>query len=435
MHVICQQESLALVLQAMSKLAQTKAAKCGALLTASRQSRSPGGILTLLGIGMEGAAGMMKQVQAVVEQEGKVLVPIAPLAEYVSTLRPGELTLHRQTAWRRRGASAPEGPVLLRIESARKSASGTLTTNRAIYKAVENDQPMPSVSGWLSTSSRIASVPAQLFREAIAVCAKLSTRRNVAPEMRGVLVHIEAGHMRLVSTTGLLLASYQLSLVGEAACSFTGLFEGHALSWIGNLLPREGMLDLSLAKDEQGEVLLLVMPQMTLFCRAMPAPLPTTWEPTLQTPHQVELEIGRRDLVRALKFFAAASLKGQQALSVEGATLIMQHRVKDDAPISGEWTLPLLHSAPHFHCLLHPGWLKRLVGETTGERVALHFGSFERFRDEERETVSFARLATARTTLMMSISDLHQLTADLPDVSSAQDTAPGHEQMDAVPSL
>lgn len=434
MRVICSQRDLTPSLKAMSTIAKKEIVPLftAVLFSARTQPASEQGLLTLTGTGMYGAVGVFIQLPTVVAEAGQALVPIEPLAEYISTLH-GDIILHQEQeapeiplSEEEASVSSPLGvpkTVLpFQIENRSLSNAGTESRHRAELKAWAHDHyPAPPVEDWLAPGGVVATLSITAFKKAIAACApvaKEGRRKGDAFQMSGILVRIDADSVDLSSTTGTALISCHLPLNAPTSLSFTGLFAGEAFSWMLKALPKHGEVILSLAWDEhvQKPVLLICAPPMTWFCRTMDAPLPR-WESVLHFPSDAEWQIRRGELSRALKFFGGSAAEEYEALSLssERTTLWMRPFALGDTTLQGHQMLQLVSSSSDLSILVDPRQFTRLVRLLVKEdMLRLQIGFFERQEGQEWKVIRFVRLSSVQTTAMMSLSSVKEVRAQPP---------------------
>ena len=417
MRIICSQELLSPVLKTMSRLLKQEVFPLfhNVLLSTHHVGQES---LTLLGSEMDGRVGMLCSLPATIEEEGQVLVPIEPFAEYCATLRSGALKLSQE-----RTASLPpiqphdiahkpQKAPSLTIESHFISQAGTISTNTARLKSwVTGAYPIPPIERWLAEGVPIATLSASALRTALARCIPIAGRqrrqKQGAPEMKGIFLQVHGQAARLTATTGTLLISHHIALNSSSPLSFSFLFETTALTWMRNALPEDGEITLSLTQDGQQNVLLLARNDMVVFCRSMQSP-PPTWEHILLLPHEREFVVSRREFSRAIAPFAAQPFKEHQALalSIEGAVLSMRIVPETDIIIHQSSTLQLVGApAPEKVTIFaHPKQLKQIVTATNTATFSLQIGWFERWEQHEYKRIGFLRIRAELCLLMMSLS-------------------------------
>ena len=385
MRVICSQKLLTHVLETMSHLLKQEIFPIYHSILLSAQCTESES-LTLIGSGMYGMVGMLCHIPSTIEEDGQVLVPIEPLAEYIGTLRSGFLTLSQERKELIPSiqpldiARRPEQAPPLTIESRYASQMGTISMNTARLKSwVAGAYPVPPIAQWLEEGVPIATFSASALRAAIAVCVPIARghtrQKQGALEMSGILLRVDEREVVLIATTGNILVSHRISLGHPSPLSFSLLFDGKALEWIKKVLPEDGEITLTLAGDGKQNVLLLAMNDWVVFCRSMER-TPTTWDHILLSPHETEFVVSRRDFSRALASFAALPLEEHQALalSIEEATLSMRIFPDADITMRQSHVLQLASASGGVTIFADPKQLKQVVSATTASMLCLQIG-------------------------------------------------------------
>ncbi len=420
MRVICDRNLLAPAFCSISRIAKNEIYPLYHAVLLIATSVQGQGTLTLVGMGMVGTVGLFTQLPATVQEEGSVLIPIEPLAEYIETLRSGSLTLSQvRTASslvvepiQGFSLATPKRVAPLLVESVYTSDAGALSTNTARLQAWSSAQyPLPPVQDWRRTPLFACTFQATLFKKALAACAPFAYEgawsKESAAEMYGVLLRLDPHSVTLSATTGTMLISHRFLLEQPTTLSLAGLFEGKVLFWMKEALPKNGTIRFALTRDVQTQRLVLLLSTMnaTWFCRSMDAPCPTHWEDILQQPHEAELLIRRGELKDPLKFLAKAA-EGSEGVvfATEGTVLRMSTVASSDHTIHADQTLPLVRSSADFTVLVNPKQFSRLARLASGEMIQLEIGRVVRQEQQGKKEVGFLRASTERIQVMMSLS-------------------------------
>lgn len=420
MRIICSQKRLAHILETMSSLLKQEISPIFHSILLSTHHTAPQESVTLIGSGMYGIVGMLCSLPATVEEDGQVLVPIEPFAEYIRTLRTGPLTLSQKEqpppspARPLDAALKPEEASPLKVESHFTSQAGTCSTNTAHLKSwITTAYPLPKITQWLEESVTIATFPSSTLRTAIArsVLTEKQNRqqKQEATPMDGILFHVNEQEVALIVATKTHLVSHRISLTYTSPVSCSLLFDGKALNWIKKVLTEDGEVTLSLARDGTQHILLLTMNNRIAFCRSTEK-TPIVWEPTLLSPHEIEFTVARKDFSRALAPFAAFPLEKYQVLEIVFDETTLSMRIVPDADIAMYQSQILQNiSPPHRGTILvDPKQLKQLVNATTAPLLHVQIGTFERLQKQELKRIDFLRIQAEQSTMIMTLSRLAQ---------------------------
>jgi hypothetical protein len=428
MHVICDRDLLAPALCSISRMAKNEVYPLYAavLLTASAGQMPEQGTLTLVGLGS--TVGLFTQLPATVQEEGQVLVPIEHLSSYIETLRSGSLTLQGQTATslavepiehqKAPTLEAPERAAPLLVESSHISEAGTMSTNKATFQAWSSAQyPLPPIQAWSASPIFTCTLEAAHFKKALAASAAFArtgtSYKGNATEMYGVLLRLEEHALTLSATTGTMLISHRFLLEEPAPLALARLFEGKALFWMKEALPKKGTIRVALVRDVQTERLLLLLSttNATWFCRSMDGACPTHWEEILHQPHEAEFLIRRSELKNPLGFFAKAA-EGSEgvALAAEGTALSISTVASRDETVQVKQILSLVHASTDFRVLANPRQFRRLAGLAEGDVLRLEIGSFVR----QEQPIGFLRASSDQMQVMMSLNREEKRQVPLP---------------------
>lgn len=436
MRIICSQARLAPALSNISRIAKPEPLPWyqSVLVTATSGHAPEQGTLTLVGMGIRGTVGVITQIPATIEQDGLSLAPIEPLTEYVETLPSGaDLTLSQQKDENPSTATQHEKNPFLAARKASfplhiESAAMGLATHAQLTSWHAGSYPLPPVQEWLASGVAIATMPALVFKEAVADCTPYANAetwsKDNAAEMDGIFMRVEGDSMDLFAATGTMLVRHRIPLESPAPLSFTDLFAGKALAWIEQALTEEsGEITFLLAQDPQTQqrVLLLSLPQVTWFCRSMDAPSPTSWDRTFHVPHEMEFLIRRFDLRLPLTFYANAEEASEGlVLRIEGIMLSISAIASSDEPVQREQSLPLVASSADLMLLVNPQQFQRLMCQVSGELLRLEVGHFERQEQQATRQIGFVRASSGHLSVMMSLSRIvEQWVSCVPQDSSS----------------